>query len=692
MKTENNNIKSKFHLALKYHKENNFLLAEKLYKDILVSFPNHLATIFHLGTLFAQTKKFSKAKGLLLKAYNLKPKDPNININLANLFFEIGDFENALKYFENIINEDKNFALAYFNKGLVLNNLKRYNKANECFKKVIEIEPKNLASFNIIARNLIELGQKNEAFAYLEESLKIDPDNTLSIKILTDLLASFKISNLNPESKKIMKDFFIFLYKKDSINHNELFNNAKSFVLDDEKDEALKKLKIEGSTFIESEIVKKILKEEIFLLILQKSLIRDKNLELFLNKIRKEIISSLNNLSELSNFIISLAEQSFLNEYIYFKTEQENEMVSLLQNIIEKNKNINELQVSILACFIPLSISKIISKKLLNYYSTNELFNDLINMQIREPLKEKELTKTISSIGKISNTVSKKVKKQYEENPYPRWRYFTKGFKSNFLNILNSNIRPNKVISDNTFFKPKVLIAGCGTGQQLENALCYENSNIFAIDLSLSSLAYAKRKMQELNINNIKFMHGDILNLDNINQKFDVIECVGVLHHMNNYRDGLKILIDLLEPHGFLKLGLYSEISRKHIMEARSLINEKFSDEILDIIDCREFIKNNKDNKSFQKLTYNYDFYSRSSIRDLIFHVQEQRFTLNNISKLLKNFNLDFLGFTNEEVKNKYSINYPKDTSNTSIENWNEFEIKNPDIFISMYQFWVRKM
>ena len=312
-------------------------------------------------------------------------------------------------------------------------------------------------------------------------------------------------------------------------------------------------------------------------------------------------------------------------------------------------------------------------------------------MQVREPHKEKELKEKIASISTVSNIVSKKVKDQYEKNPYPRWRYLSNGFKSNFLNILNSNIKPNKVISENKFFNPKVLIAGCGTGQQLENAICYENSSILAIDLSFSSLAYAKRKMQELNITNIEYLHADILNLDKLNKKFDIIECVGVLHHMEDPEAGLKVLIDLLEPHGFLKLGLYSETSRKHIVEVRNSLKKNIFNRITDLRDCREYIKNNIHNNSFQKLTYNYDFYSSSSIRDLIFHVHEHRFTLDKISKLLNSYNLEFLGFTSEEAKKKYSIIYPEDSVNINIENWNKFEIENPDTFQSMYQFWLRK-
>ena len=313
-------------------------------------------------------------------------------------------------------------------------------------------------------------------------------------------------------------------------------------------------------------------------------------------------------------------------------------------------------------------------------------------MQTREPNKEKELSHKIVSIGDISNAISKKVQNQYEFNPYPRWRFISEGVKSNFINILNSNIKPNKITSNKSFFNPNVLIAGCGTGQQLENTITYENANILAVDLSRSSLAYAKRKMEEINLNKIEFMHGDILNLENINKKFDVIECVGVLHHMENPEDGLKVLLKILEPHGFLKLGLYSEISRKHIIEIRDIIKkENFSSDIKDIRNSREFIKNNKNNKSSQKLIYNYDFYSTSSIRDLIFHVQEKRFTLDKISKLLKSLNLEFLGFTDEEVKKKYSNYYPEDTKKTNIENWNTLESENPDMFISMYQFWVKK-
>ena len=237
-----------------------------------------------------------------------------------------------------------------------------------------------------------------------------------------------------------------------------------------------------------------------------------------------------------------------------------------------------------------------------------------------------------------------------------------------------------------------ILIAGCGTGQQLATHIFYNDSNILAVDLSLSSLALAKRKMNELNSKNVEFLHSDLLNLKKIKKKFNVIECVGVLHHLDDPESGLSVLLDLLEPEGYLKLGLYSDLARKHIVETRDFIKKyNFKNSINDIRNCREIIKNKTDNNFLVKLTNNYDFYTSSSFRDLILHVKEHRFTLPKISKLLQKYNLHFLGFTNASIKKDYSILYKDDKKHISLKNWHEFETKYPDIFQGMYQFWVKK-
>ena len=689
-------IGEKLSNAINNHKNRKFEVAEKLYKEILSLDQSNSEAIFHLGTLYSQLKKFSQAKHLLLKADELNPNNLNINLNIGSLFFSAGETDLALKYFDKVIKIKPDYVLAHFNKGIILNSQRKYQDAITCFEKIIEIEPDNINAHNVLGIILQEIGEFKKSLFYLKKSINISPNNLRVINTLLNLLRSIKLSNLSESNSIDLVELFIFLFEKDSIDHNELFNNAKNIIFLEKDKIEIEKLLNSVSSLLIDPIVKKILNKKLFHLILQKSLIRDKFIEKFLCNIRKEILSCIQNkeahsIKELYDFIVSNAEQSFLNEYVVYQSEEEIKIAHKLLKKIENDKSVNELEISILACYLPLNLSEVIKEKLKNYISNSPLFNDLIQMQIKDPLKEAELKKNINSFDNISDNISKKVRDQYEENPYPRWRFANITPKNNFLSILNNAIRPNKINANNQNIAQNVLIAGCGTGQQLVYKTSYENSNIVAIDLSLSSLAFAKRKMQELKHNNIEFLQGDILSLNSLNKKFDVIECVGVLHHLKDPEYGLRILLDNLEPNGYLKLGLYSEYARKHIIALREFVKiNNFKSNINDIRKFRELAKNNKED-IFQKVNFNYDFYSTSSLRDLIFHVQEHRYTLPKISNLLKKFDLEFLGFTNSTIKKEYSKIYPQDIKNTSIENWNDFEINNQDIFREMYQFWVRK-
>ena len=696
MNSEDIKFNETFKVAIENHNNKRFDSAEETYYKLLNLKPNNPQINFNLGTLLAQQKKFDLAKKYLLKACDLSPNDPKINTNLANLYFETGDINKSISYLDKVIELKPKFAQAYLNKGIILNNIGKFSEAAGMFEKTIELEPNNSNFYNIIGSTYIELGDLKKAIINLRKSLNINSKNLNAINSLVKIFKTTQLSNISKKNIEELTKLFLFLYKKNLINHDDLFNNAKILLPVQDKNNNLENLLNKDLKLIENSLVNKIISSELFLLMLQKSIFRDAFFEKFIYKIRKEILffiekSQKNKLSNFINFIISLAEQSFLNEYILFQSKEELSIVKKLENVIIKSKKIDELEISILACYYPLYKSFKIIEKLKNYKSNNNLFNDLIKMQIEEPLKEVEIKKSIKSIGKISDDISKKVKEQYEENPYPRWRYSSRIPTTNFLSLLNYDIRPNKFISANKFNNPKILIAGCGTGKQLNNILARENSNVVAFDLSLSSLAYAKRKIDEVGSKKIEFLHGDILQLNKLNRKFDIIECMGVLHHMENPVKGLNILKNLLEPDGVLKLGLYSEIARKHIIELRQFTKDRnFKNNIIDIRNFREKIKNHE-NKILRKVLNSNDFYSTSNVRDLIFHVQEHRFTIPQISQILQDNNLEFLGFTFPEIKKKYSRSFLDDKKNISLENWHKFESENPDSFRAMYQFWVKR-
>ncbi|MBF0384220.1 MAG: class I SAM-dependent methyltransferase, partial [Magnetococcales bacterium] len=214
------------------------------------------------------------------------------------------------------------------------------------------------------------------------------------------------------------------------------------------------------------------------------------------------------------------------------------------------------------------------------------------------------------------------------------------------------------------------------------------------VDLSFSSLSYAIRKAEELRAENIEFMQGDILELQRIGRQFDIVESVGVLHHMDDPLAGWRVLVDVLRPGGLMKIGLYSNIARREIFAARRLIADNGYSATPDGIRRfrRDVVNMIKPTSSISGVTKWSDFNSMSACRDLLFHVQEHCFTLTQIAEAVEKLGLVFLGFEmgNAKVMRRFRKENPAKDSLASLQLWSQFEQQNPDTFKGMYQFWVQ--
>ncbi|MBR8832336.1 MAG: hypothetical protein N5P05_002281 [Chroococcopsis gigantea SAG 12.99] len=241
----------------------------------------------------------------------------------------------------------------------------------------------------------------------------------------------------------------------------------------------------------------------------------------------------------------------------------------------------------------------------------------------------------------------------------------------------------------------EILSAGCGTGAEaISAAITLKNANILAIDLCLTSLAYAKRMARELNVEQITFKQADILGLGTLSRQFPVILSSGVLHHLENPIEGVRVLVDLLLPEGLLSIALYSARARRFITEARRFIAARTpQNTIEDIKRCRQEIIDS-DEPFARSLIGQYDFYSLSNCRDLIFHVSEHCFTIPEIQDLLSSVGLRFLGFSNlsPRTKSDYQKMFPEDSDLRDLNSWNQFEEAYPDTFIGMYDMWCQKI
>jgi SAM-dependent methyltransferase len=317
----------------------------------------------------------------------------------------------------------------------------------------------------------------------------------------------------------------------------------------------------------------------------------------------------------------------------------------------------------------------------------------LLDQQVRNPLAERALRPSIPALTAIDDAVSVAVREQYEDMPYPRWvKVAPLGRPTNLDWYLRNQFPAAPIQSLATRGPLEILIAGCGTGQHsIETAQRFAKARVLAIDLSLTSLSYAKRNTQALGLTNIQYAQADILRLGALGRTFDLIESSGVLHHLRDPAAGWRVLVSLLRPGGFMHIGLYSALARADIRAAREFIAQRgYGTSAEEIRRCRQDILALDDAAPLRNVTKFADFFTASECRDLLFHVQEHQLTIPQIKAFLAEQNLAFIGFAGEPAQ-AYRMRYPDDKAMIDLDRWHALETEYPYLFVGMYQFWVQK-
>ena len=401
-------------------------------------------------------------------------------------------------------------------------------------------------------------------------------------------------------------------------------------------------------------------------------------------------------------FLVALACQVFNTDYAAFFTPDESagvEMLALsLQSQIREEKKPDVVfwfRLVVLSMYRPLYTLQWAGNCINTVgHEAESLLGVLFKSQWFDYFTEQELKKSIRQLTSIVDHISSEVRGQYEESPYPRWTSVNVNPPIKLLEDIKSRF-PYASLPDYPEPRFDMLIAGCGTGRHaIMSASYYQEASLLAIDLSLSSLAYAERNAGELGITNITFAQADILELGSIGKRFHLIESDGVLHHMENPQAGLNVLVNLLHDGGFIHLGLYSKLGRRDVVAARQYIQERGFTATPDGIRQarKELVELDAAHPARSVLRFR-DFFSLSECRDLLFHVHEKRYNLAEIRKLIESSGLRFIGFvfSDSHVAEKYQRMFPGDTAMLNLENWIIFEEQYPDTFSEMYQFMCQK-
>jgi len=572
--------------------------------------------------------------------------------------------------------------------------------AVKSYERALIIKPDYAEAHYNLGVTFKELDQLDAAIKSCERALSIDPHNQIFWAGFSGILRTIRFKSFNDS----MVPYLLQALQQPSIRPNDLVGAIISMLkYHPNLHIALETCETGAVKDKNKQLANQLASIPLLLQLMELCPISDTEIERLLRLIRQATLSQLTDeIIEPSNlpFYVALALHCFTNEYIFIESSEETPEIEQLENkisiLLANNNPVPSLWVALLASYRPLHFFSW-SDQLSQSNSTNSI-QKVLTQQIDEVREEQRLRPEIKALSTINNNVSQAVREQYEENPYPRWVNPSLSPKPKTIRTVLQELKIDLDRTGQHFpSHPEILIAGCGTGQHsLGTASRFSNSSVLAVDLSLSSLSYAIRKTQELAISNINYMQADILELHKLDRQFDLIESVGVLHHMAEPLAGWKVLVDLLRPRGLMNIGLYSEIARQHIVETRTFIaKNNYGSSQEAIRQCRVDIiemPTNTDSK-ISKVLNSSDFYSLSTCRDLLFHVQEHRFTLPEIETALKELGLVLIGFEciNSQVMNRFKELNPEKESLMSLPLWHQFELNHPDTFVGMYQLWVQK-
>ncbi len=644
--------------VIEHYQAGRFEEAEEFAASLSSSFPSHQFAWKALGAILQQTGRMEEALLPMQKSVELSPHDAEAHSNLGVTLQDLGNLVEAKASFVKALKLNPSFAEAYNNLGNTLKKLGKLDDAKASYTKAIALKPeyaeahKNLGNIlkefgelyyakgsytkaialkpdwaeaqNDLSITLRELGRTREAFSACLQALTLDENFTEAYINLSQILRNISFKYSEPRLYPIL----INLLKKNIIRPRDLAASISTLI---KHDSMIKVLLDERDSYssMEKEIsnIRKLNKLQLLHDFMRICPLPDLELERLFVKIRRFLLVNLDNLEnspEIDYFLSTLSLHCFTNEYVYFESEEESKLVDHLEALVYEeisgSRQPEVFKILCLASYRPLHKY--------NWCQKLSMLDHLVEIKkrlIEEPFVEKAISRGIVKLGKISDDVSNKVREQYEENPYPRWVKaalhseaisIAEFFNESKLQLHFDNVKDIK--------SPKILIAGCGTGQHpIETASRFSGCQVTAVDLSLSSLAYAKRKTTENRFTNIEYFQADIMNLNCQGKEFDIIESVGVLHHMSDPMAGWKVLTNLLKRGGLMRIGLYSELARQDIVRARNEIKLlSMGTSGAEMKEFRRSIIGSSKKKNYQQLTKSGDFFSLSTLRDLIFHVQ----------------------------------------------------------------------
>ncbi|HBE56504.1 MAG TPA: SAM-dependent methyltransferase [Cyanobacteria bacterium UBA11366] len=201
----------------------------------------------------------------------------------------------------------------------------------------------------------------------------------------------------------------------------------------------------------------------------------------------------------------------------------------------------------------------------------------------------------------------------------------------------------------------RILDAGCGTGVGTEYLVHLNpQASVVAIDLSGGALDVARERCRRSGANRVEFHHLSLYDVAQIDGEFDLINSVGVLHHLPDPIRGIQALAGKLAPGGLLHIFVYAELGRWEIQlmqEAIAILQGNQRGDYRDGVKVgRDLFASLPENNRLvkrEKERWSWENQRDECFADMYVHPQEIDYNTKTLFELIDASGLEFVGFSN---------------------------------------------
>ena len=170
------NINSLYERATDFFYNNDYDNAIKIYLEIINSDPKHHQSYDKLSKIERARNNLQKSAEYLESSLKQQNKNATGWNELGNIYFDLRDFDNAIRCYKKSIDDDENFYWAYYNIGLSLSETSNdtNNKKDESYKwynDALKIKSDYYPALNEIGLYFLNKQEYDKAESYFRQAI-----------------------------------------------------------------------------------------------------------------------------------------------------------------------------------------------------------------------------------------------------------------------------------------------------------------------------------------------------------------------------------------------------------------------------------------------------------------------------------------------------------------------------------------